>query len=93
MALFIWLIIRLIRLVFSAGTVFFSQKKLANSGPVHSAYNPSFSACFFSRNSIFLSQQISQQCFSAGLSAQLNGSSVFQSAYNSSRTAQYSIAK
>jgi hypothetical protein len=32
-----------------------------------------FSACFFSRNSVFLSQQISQQCFSAGLSAQLNG--------------------
>jgi len=26
MALFIWLIIRLIQLVFSAGTVFFSQK-------------------------------------------------------------------
>jgi hypothetical protein len=45
-----------------------------HQGPVHSAYNPSFSACFFSRNSIFLSQQISQQCFSAGLSAQLNGS-------------------
>jgi hypothetical protein len=42
-------------------------------GPVHPAYNPSFSACFFSRNSIFLSQQISQQCFSAGLSAQPNG--------------------
>jgi hypothetical protein len=28
-ALFIWLIIRLIRLVFSAGTVFFSRKKSA----------------------------------------------------------------
>jgi hypothetical protein len=40
---------------------------------VHPAYNPSFLACFFSRNSIFLSQQISQQCFSAGLSAQPNG--------------------
>jgi hypothetical protein len=38
------------------------------------AYNPSFSACFFSRNNIFLSQQISQQCFSAGLSAQPNDS-------------------
>jgi hypothetical protein len=36
-------------------------------GPVHLAYNPSYSACFFSRNSIFLSQKISQQCFSAGL--------------------------
>jgi hypothetical protein len=38
-----------------------------NIGPVHLAYNPSYSACFFSRNSIFLSQKISQQCFSAGL--------------------------
>jgi hypothetical protein len=38
-------------------------------GPVHPAYNPYFSACFFQ----FLSQQISQQCFSAGLSAQTNG--------------------
>jgi hypothetical protein len=44
-----------------------------HNGLVHPAYNPSFSACFFSRNSIFLSQQISQQCFSAGLSAQPNG--------------------
>jgi hypothetical protein len=25
-------------------------------GPVHPAYNPYFSACFFSRNNIFLSQ-------------------------------------
>jgi hypothetical protein len=41
------------------------------AGPVHPAYNPYFSACFFfSRNSIFLSQQISQQCFLASLSAQ-----------------------
>jgi hypothetical protein len=31
MALFIWLIIRLIQLVFLAGTVFFSHKKSANS--------------------------------------------------------------
>jgi hypothetical protein len=29
-------------------------------GPVHLTYNPSYSACFFSRNSIFLSQKISQ---------------------------------
>jgi hypothetical protein len=41
--------------------------------PVHPAYNPSFSACFFSQNNIFLSHQISQQCFSVGLSAQPNG--------------------
>jgi hypothetical protein len=48
-------------------------------GPVRSAYNSSFSACFFSRNSIFLSQQISQQCFSADLSAQPNNSIAFPS--------------
>jgi hypothetical protein len=42
-------------------------------GPDHQAYNPFFSPCFFSQNSIFLSRQISQQCFSAGLSAQPNG--------------------
>jgi hypothetical protein len=31
-----------------------------------------FSACFFNRNSVFPLQQISQRCFSAGLSAQPN---------------------
>jgi hypothetical protein len=31
-----------------------------------------FQLVFFRRNNIFLSQQISQQCFSAGLSAQPN---------------------
>jgi hypothetical protein len=40
------------------------------NGHVHSAYNPYFLTCFFNRNSIFLSQQISQPCFSAGLLAQ-----------------------
>jgi hypothetical protein len=42
----------------------------SNHGPIHSAYNSFFSAYFFSQNSVLLSQQISQQCFSAGLSAQ-----------------------
>jgi disease resistance protein RPM1 len=42
-------------------------RSLPDIGHVHLAYNPSYSACFFSRNSIFLSQKISQQCFSAGL--------------------------
>jgi hypothetical protein len=42
-------------------------------GPVHPAYNPYFQLIFFSRNNIFLSQQISQQCFLADLSAQPNG--------------------
>jgi hypothetical protein len=40
LALFIWLIIRLIQLVFSAGTVFFSHKKSANS-VFQPAYNSS----------------------------------------------------
>jgi hypothetical protein len=40
MALFIWLIIRLIQLVFSAETVFFSHKKSANS-VFQPAYNSS----------------------------------------------------
>jgi hypothetical protein len=47
-------------------------------GPVHLAYNPSYSACFFSRNSIFLSKK--------------SANSVFQPAYNSSRTEQYPIS-
>jgi hypothetical protein len=51
----------------------------ADVGHVHSAYNSFFSACFFRQNNIFLSQQISQQCFSAGSSAQLNVSFVLSS--------------
>jgi hypothetical protein len=35
-----------------------------------------FQLVFFSWNSIFLSHQISLQCFSAGLSAQPNGATV-----------------
>jgi hypothetical protein len=46
---------------------------LDDFGHVHSAYNPSFSACFFSRNSIFLTTN-HPTVFSAGLSAQPNGS-------------------
>jgi hypothetical protein len=41
--LFIWLIIRLIQLVFSAGTVFFSHEKSANS-VFQPAYNSSRTA-------------------------------------------------
>jgi hypothetical protein len=40
-----------------------------------------FQLVFFSRNSIFLSQQISQQCFSAGLSAQPNGANINYTEY------------
>jgi hypothetical protein len=51
MAMFIWLIIRLIQLVFSAGTVFFSHKKSANSffqPATHTEKLPAnFEVCFF----------------------------------------------
>jgi hypothetical protein len=46
-------------------------------GHVHLAYNPSYSACFFSRNSIFLSRKISQQ--------------YFQPTYNSSRSLHHRL--
>jgi hypothetical protein len=46
--------------------------EVRDKGPVHLAYNPSYSACFFSRNSIVLSQK--------------SANNVFQPAYNSSRT-------
>jgi hypothetical protein len=42
-------------------------------GPVQPAYNPYFSACFFNRNSIFLSQKISRNSVSVCFSAQVNG--------------------
>jgi hypothetical protein len=45
LALFIWLIIRLIQFVFSAGTIFFSHKKSANS-VFQPAYNSSRMAPF-----------------------------------------------
>jgi hypothetical protein len=45
-ALFIWLIIRLIRLVFLAGTVFFSHKKSPNS-----VFQPTYN---FSRTALLL---------------------------------------
>jgi hypothetical protein len=48
------------------------DRKHEDNGHVHLAYNPSYSACFFSQNSIFLSQK--------------SANSVFQPAYNFSRT-------
>jgi hypothetical protein len=63
MAIFIWLIIRLIQLVFSAGTVFFSHKKSANS-VFQPAYNSSrtapigrFSYCLLSENLLTLTKE------------------------------------
>jgi hypothetical protein len=54
------------------------------NGPVHSAYNPSFLVCFFNRNSIFLSQWISQQ--TACLSAEPNGSNDWTGANSTCRS-------
>jgi hypothetical protein len=50
---------------------------LAAVGPVQPAYNLYFSACFFSRNSIFLSQKISQNSISAYFSVELDASTIF----------------
>jgi len=41
--------------------------------PVRFSYNPSFSVCFFSRNIIFLSQQISRNSVSACFFSESNG--------------------
>ena len=40
--------------------------------PVRFSYNPSFSACFFSRNSVFLSQQTSQNSVSVCFFSEAN---------------------
>jgi hypothetical protein len=48
------------------------------NGPVHPTYNLSFSAYFLNWNNVFLLQQISQQYFSADLSAQLNGANMWR---------------
>ena len=42
-------------------------------GPVRFSYNPYFSACFFSQNSVFLSQQISQNNVSTYFFSEANG--------------------
>ena len=41
--------------------------------PICFSYNPSFSACFFSRSSVFLSQQISRNSVSACFFSEVNG--------------------
>ena len=43
-----------------------------NNGLVRFSYNPYFSACFFSRNSIFLSQQINRNSISACFFSEAN---------------------
>jgi hypothetical protein len=42
------------------GPFAFPSSSSLNKCSVHLAYNPSYLACFFSQNSIFLSQKISQ---------------------------------
>ena len=49
------------------------NSNLGSSGPVRLSYNLSFSACFFSRNSVFLSQQISRNNVSACFFSEANG--------------------
>jgi hypothetical protein len=53
--------------------IYSTKKNVESSGSVQSAYNLYFSAYFFSRNSVFLSQKISQNSVSACFSAQPNG--------------------
>jgi hypothetical protein len=60
-------------------------------GACSPAYNPSFSTYFFSRNNIFLSHQISQQCFPAGLSAQPNGALVGSRSLPPSRSLRHTF--
>jgi hypothetical protein len=52
---FIWLIIHLIQLVFSAGTIFFSHKKSANS-VFQQAYNSSLTAPAYASLRVFCGQ-------------------------------------
>jgi hypothetical protein len=47
--------------------------KMNSLRPVQPAYKPSFLACFFSRNSIFLSQKISRNNISACFFSEANG--------------------
>ena len=47
-----------------------------NNGPVRFSYNPYFSAYFFRRNSIFLSQQISQNNVSTCFFSEANGANL-----------------
>jgi hypothetical protein len=57
MALFIWLIIRLIQLVFSAGTVFFSHKKSANS-----VFQPAYNSSRTAPMAVFSSPEKGEKC-------------------------------
>jgi len=52
---------------------YYMYPKTEHCGPVRLSYNPSFSACFFSRNSIFLSQQISGNSVSTCFFSKANG--------------------
>ena len=48
-----------------------------NFYPVHFSYNPYFSGCFFSWNSIFLSQQINRNSVLASFFSEVKGPSYF----------------
>ena len=57
---------------------FFSYIKISSwaNGHVRFFYNPSFFTCFFSQNSIFLSQQISRNSVSACFFNEANGAHI-----------------
>jgi hypothetical protein len=62
MALFIWLMALFGWLAPSQPAVLFSHTSSApatSHQPAERGHNPSYSACFFSQNNIFLSQKIS----------------------------------
>jgi hypothetical protein len=48
----------------------------SDHGPVRLSYNPYFLACFFSCNSVFLSQQINEQYFQPWFFSKANGAIV-----------------
>jgi len=52
-----------------------------HKGPVRWSYNPYFSACFFSRNSVFLSQQISRNSISTCFFSEANGANIANSLF------------
>ena len=66
---------------------------LGHIGPVRLSYNPYFSACFFSRNNIFLSQQISRNSILAYFFSEANGAGpvTYYTCFNDMDNLSYSV--
>ena len=60
-------------------------------GHVRFSYNPYFSACFFSRNSVFLSQQISRNSVSSCFFSEANGAIIKK--FKSDRITTFLVVK